>query len=188
MDITTTIYNSRDLSKVSGQSVVLVRDSDLVSVQSKVSDSNGVVFFDNVPGNVSYHLVNYGNNCYKKTNASFLTADVDRISQQVLRINTTAINILQDDRDSRYSCQYCANVLNHLKKIQKLETHMYFPPANQRQLAIVDQSAVFADLIGVKIIATDKRLSLKILPKPKSLNTILGHMIKIKTQVFLELI
>ncbi len=153
VDISTTIFNSRNLNRVSGQTVYLVRDDNNTTVDTQVTNGSGEILFDNVPGNIVYHLVNEGANTYKKTNGSFKTANVIKMSQTELQINAATINILQDingDDIPGSIMQLYKPLAENTETVQ----HMYFPPANQRQLA-VDQSAEFADLLGVTIVPTD---------------------------------
>lgn len=155
VDITTTVYKSRDVSsRVPNQTVYLVRDSDNAIVDTQTTDSNGAILFDDVPGNIVYHLVNEGAGTYKKTNGSFRTADVDRMSEREAVLNTTAVYILQDDR----GLDIPANIIQLFKPTAEnteIEQHIYFPPMDGGNQIYKDQAKEFASLLGASVVATD---------------------------------
>ena len=152
-DLTTFVYDSNTLNKKSGQTVHLVRDEDNVTVDTQVTNTNGEVLFNDVPGSTNYHIVNEGTGTYKKTNGTLSVPLVDKISKMADTINTTSVGILKDIN----GIDIPGNIVQMFKPTgenTETELHMYFPPAAQRQ-TIVDQATEFAGLIGITIVPTD---------------------------------
>ena len=162
-DLTTFVYDSNTLNKKSGQTVHLVRDEDNVTVDTQVTNTNGEVLFNDVPGSTNYHIVNEGTGTYKKTNGTLSVPLVDKISKMADTINTTSVGILKDIngidipanivqmfKPTRYNTEF---ILGHLR--------IYFPPAAQRQ-TVINQFTEFATLLNMSgaIIPTDVEYSL----------------------------
>jgi len=149
-DITSIVYDYSTLTKASGVTVDLIRDSDNAVIDSQVSDALGEVFFDNVPGSTNYHLRNSKSGNYTKTNGSFSVPLVDLISEMTQTMNVTTVPQLtysdatpvaaadiQKYKPLEFNTEF---LLGHLR--------IYFPPAEQRQ-TVINQLTTSTSLLGM---------------------------------------
>jgi hypothetical protein len=150
IDITAVIRDNETLAKVSGQTVHLVQDNTDQIIATQVTNSNGEAVFDDIPGGASYHVVNEGSGTYKKTNGTFSTNNVFKMSDTQSTINTTAIanlytkegdyipgDIVEIFRPREYNTEF---LLGHLR--------MYFPELSGGNQIYKDQASEFAELLG----------------------------------------
>ena len=149
-DITTFVRDYKTLNKKTGQTVHLKRLSDDVEVDAQVSDANGKVIFNDVPGNAEYYLVNEGANTYKKTNGKFVVPLVDLISEMTDTLNVTSVDKFNYEDGTAVTADtiqmYKPLAVN--TELALGHWRVYFPPSPNRQQYIDHFNGVL-DLLGM---------------------------------------
>ena len=89
-DISAYVYNT-DLSKEQSMTVELVRKSDETVMDTQVSDVNGKVFFNDVPGETEVYLRDSKSGFFTLSFGSYATPLVDHVSEMDTVLNITAV-------------------------------------------------------------------------------------------------